>query len=62
MPDSGLNEPQVHQAAGMVSVQAECTLAEALVLLQNRALVSGRSLHDIASDTVERRVRFGLSA
>jgi hypothetical protein len=46
----------------MVSVQADCSIAEAFVLLQNRALVSGQQLHTVANDTVLRRVRFGPSA
>jgi len=43
----------------MVSVQAECTLDEALVLMKERALVAGESLLDIAEATVDRRIRFG---
>jgi hypothetical protein len=62
MTSGALHDPQVNQAAGMISVQADCTLAEAIVLLQNRALVSGQSVHEIALETVERRIRFGPSA
>jgi hypothetical protein len=56
-----MDDPEVSQAAGMVSVQADCTLEEALGLLRDRAQVSGQSIYDIANDTVERRVRFGPS-
>ena len=53
------HHPIVSQASGMVSVQAECTLDEALVLMKERALVAGESLLDIAEATVDRRIRFG---
>jgi AmiR/NasT family two-component response regulator len=62
MPHNRIYEPEVNQAAGMVSVQADCSIAEAFELLQNRALASGQDLYTIANDTVERRVRFGPSA
>jgi hypothetical protein len=51
--------PVVSQASGMVSVQAECTVGEALVLMKERAQVSGESLLAIAEATVDRRIRFG---
>ena len=51
--------PQVNQAAGMVSVQADCTIDEALEMLKARALVSGRSLEDVAEATVQHLLRFG---
>jgi len=62
MPDSAMDDPVVNQAAGMISVQADCTLSEALALLQERALVSGQSVYEIAIATVERRARFGPGA
>jgi hypothetical protein len=43
----------------MVSVQAQCTVEAALVLLKERALVSGQTLSEIAAGTVARRIRFG---
>ena len=55
-------EPKVSQASGMVSVQADCTVAEALALMKERASVTGQSLTDIAVATLERRIRFGPSA
>ena len=49
----------VAQAQGMVSVQAECTLAEALVLMHDRAIVMGQTLNEIAVAVVDRTIRFG---
>lgn len=68
-PDTGLHpqlidpldyRPEVHQATGMVSVQAAVGLAEALLLLRARAFSAERSILDIARDVVGRRTRFGL--
>ena len=53
------HDPLVNQAAGMVSVQADCSIGDALEMLQARSLVSGESLVEIAEATVQRRVRFG---
>ena len=46
----------------MVSVQAECTVEAALVLMKERALVNGQSLLEIADATIDHRIRFGPSA
>jgi hypothetical protein len=54
--------PRVSQASGMVSVQANCAVDEALVLMKERAQVTGTSLLDVACATVERRIRFGPTA
>lgn len=51
-------DPRVSQASGMVSVQAKCTIAEALQMLEDRAVVAGQSLSEIAEATVERRITF----
>jgi hypothetical protein len=59
MPTADDHHPLVSQASGMVSVQAECTVGEALVLMKDRAVVSGESLLEIAEATVDRRIRFG---
>jgi hypothetical protein len=48
----------VNQAAGMVSVQLEVSVDEALFRLRARATVNDRALLDIAKDVVERRIRF----
>lgn len=51
--------PEVHQATGMVSVQAAIGLTEALLLLRARAFSSERSILEVARDVLERRLRFG---
>ena len=56
MPE--IYEPVVHQATGMVSVQLDVTVEEALFLLEARAVIDNRSLVDLAKDVVERRIRF----
>lgn len=50
---------EVHQATGMVAVQAEVGLAEALLLIRARAFSEDRSMMDVALDVVTRRLRFG---
>jgi hypothetical protein len=49
---------KVAQAQGVVSVQADCTLDEALRMLVERAQVSHQSLSQIASDVVAHRIWF----
>ena len=49
---------QVHQATGMVQVQLGVTTEEAFLMLRARAFASGRSLADVATDVVARRLRF----
>jgi AmiR/NasT family two-component response regulator len=49
----------VNQASGMVSVQAACTMDEALVLMMDRATVQGETLDEIASAVLDRTIRFG---
>jgi hypothetical protein len=48
----------VHQAAGMVAVQLEVGVAEALVRLRAHAFSEARPLNDVAEDVVARRLRF----
>ncbi len=48
----------VHQATGMVSVQAAVGLGEALLLLRGRAFADERPLQDVASDVTSRLIRF----
>jgi hypothetical protein len=52
----------VHQAAGMVSVQLGVTIGEALIRLRGHAFRTNRLLADVASDVVNRRMRFGEQA
>jgi hypothetical protein len=42
----------------MVSVQADCTPADALALMARRAQQSGSKVEEIAQAVVDRRVRF----
>lgn len=49
---------EVHQATGVVSVQASVGLAEALVLLRARAFAEGRDLNDLARDVLAGAVEF----
>ena len=51
-------QAQVHQATGMISVQLNVDLAEALALLRARAYVQGRRVSEVAADVVARRLRF----
>lgn len=50
---------RVHQATGMVQAQLDVPTAEALLALRARAFVEGRTVAELASDVVERRLRFG---
>lgn len=47
----------VHQAAGMMSVQLDVTVAEALVRLRAHAFGNQRRLGDVAADVVSRHLR-----
>lgn len=48
----------VHQATGMVSVQLNVSLGEALLLLRGQAFATERSVVNLASDVVNRVIRF----
>jgi hypothetical protein len=48
----------LHQATGIVSVQAGVGMAEALLLLRARAFVSGRSAVAVARDVVAGMLSF----
>jgi AmiR/NasT family two-component response regulator len=49
----------VHQASGMVSLQADCTFAEAIQLMNDRAIVQGLTLEDVAAAVLDRSMSFG---
>lgn len=49
---------QVHQATGMVQVQLDVPVQQALLALRARAFIDGRPLTDVAADVVARRLRF----
>ncbi|MFJ4785580.1 ANTAR domain-containing protein [Streptomyces sp. NPDC088794] len=57
-PADGLHRAVVHQATGMISVQLDIPLAEALVRLRAFAYGSERLVGDVAEDVVARRLRF----
>jgi len=48
----------VHQATGMIAVQADCEISEAFDRLQIRAAATGQTLHQTALDVLERVIRF----
>jgi hypothetical protein len=49
----------VHQAAGMVMVQLDVSIEQAMAHLRARAFVEGTSLPELSSDVVRGRRRFG---
>lgn len=49
---------QVHQASGMVAVQLAVPVAEAQLRIRARAFATGRPIGLVASDIIERRLRF----
>jgi GAF domain-containing protein len=51
---------QVHQATGIVQVQLGVPTEEAFLMLRARAFALGRSLVDVATDVVARRIRFSV--
>jgi hypothetical protein len=55
---AGSDRIVIHQATGMIAVQLNETVPNALARLRAAAFASGRSMDDIAQDVVERRVRF----
>jgi GAF domain-containing protein len=62
-PPPGLAQPethraQVHQATGMISVQLDVSLAEALERLRAYAYAQDRAVAEVAADVVARRLRF----
>ena len=58
LADSLVDRAVVHQASGMVAVQMETDLADALTVLRARAFASGRPIVDVAHDVVARHLRF----
>jgi hypothetical protein len=49
---------EVHQASGMISVQLDISVIDALVTLRARAFAEGRPIAQIAADVVARRLSF----
>lgn len=56
--DPRLYSATVHQASGMVAVQAMCTIADAVELMKGRAAETGGTLDEIAEGVIERAIRF----
>jgi hypothetical protein len=54
----GAYHAEVHQASGIVSVQLDIGVGEALVRLRARAFAEGRTVAEIALDVVNKRLRF----
>ena len=52
------HRPEIHQATGMITVQAVVGLTEALLLLRAHAFAADRAILDVARDVVGRRLRF----
>jgi hypothetical protein len=52
----------VHQAAGMVSVQLDLTVTDALARLRGYAYAQDRRLADVCADVVARRLSFTLES
>jgi hypothetical protein len=51
---------EVHQATGMVKVQLESSMVDALMMLRAYAFAEGRSINDVAADVTARRLRFPM--
>jgi GAF domain-containing protein len=54
-----VNRAVVHQAAGMISVQASVAVDDALALLRARAFSDNRPINEVAVDVVRGDLRFG---
>jgi AmiR/NasT family two-component response regulator len=48
----------VHQAAGMLMVQLDCPIEEALMRLRATAFAEGMTINKLAADVVHGRRRF----
>jgi hypothetical protein len=57
-PAPHASSPQVHQATGMVAVQLELAMADALATIRAHAFTTDRHLSAVAADVVARRLRF----
>jgi hypothetical protein len=52
------NSVLASQAAGMVSIQAHCSVTEATALMNHYAKSNGLTLHQVASSVVDGAIRF----
>jgi hypothetical protein len=53
------NRVRVDQASGMVSIQAHCSFAEAVVLMRKRAEQTDCTVEDVAGGVLDHTIRFG---
>jgi len=60
-PDGANFHFVVHQAAGMISVQLDISVTEAMIRLRARAIRTERSIDEVALDLVGRHLRFSAS-
>jgi hypothetical protein len=60
LADAVGSRPEVHQATGMISVQADVALTEALLMLRAHAFATERPLLEVARDVVQRTLRFDV--
>jgi hypothetical protein len=61
MGDRGLaNRVRMGEASGMVSIQAHCSVTEAIALMRRRAEISGATLDEVVIAVVDRSIRFGV--
>jgi len=56
--ESLYDRAEVHQAAGMISVQLGVPVEDAMTVLRARTFASDRSILDVAHDVVTRKLRF----
>ena len=49
---------RIDQATGMVKVQLDVSIDDAFLMLRARAFATGQSLAVLATEVVERRLRF----
>lgn len=57
--DGRYSRREVHQASGMVAAQLRIDVDDALVVLRANAFAHGRTVREVATDVVERRLVFG---
>ena len=58
LSDAAEHRAVVHQATGMVAMQLECSVQDALSRLRGRAFLDGTGIGQIAQQVVDRGVRF----
>ena len=54
------NRVRMGEASGMVSIQAHCSVTEAIGLMRRRAEISGETLEEVVIAVLLRSVRFGM--